>query len=50
MMLPFFSESAFGQSRVVSQSELVNQKRLPYVLVGDEIFPLKTWFMKPILG
>ena len=34
----------------IPQPSLVNNKVLPYTLVGDEIFPLKTWLMKPYPG
>ena len=32
------------------QPETVNGIQLPYTLVGDEIFPLKQWLMKPYPG
>ena len=37
---------AFG----VPEPRTVENYNLPYVLVGDEIFPLKPWLMKPFPG
>ena len=34
----------------IPEPSLVNNKVLPYTIVGDEIFPLKTWLMKPYPG
>ena len=34
----------------IPESESVNGVDLPYVLVADEIFPLKPWLMKPFPG
>ena len=47
-----FSQSemgtAFNQHRMhIPEPENVHGTTLPYVLVADEIFPLKTWLMKP---
>ena len=49
------SESAFGKlfdagpsGLNIPSPRLVGNFRLPYVLIGDEIFPLKPWLMKLI--
>ena len=34
----------------IPQSSNVSGHMLPYVLVGDDIFPLKVWLMKPFPG
>ena len=34
----------------IPESEVVSSVELPYVLVSDEIFPLKSWLMKPYPG
>ena len=51
------SESAFGKlfdagpsGLNIPSPRLVGNFRLPYVLIGDEIFPLKPWLMKPYPG
>lgn len=51
------SESAFGKlfeggrsGLSIPSTRLVGNSRLPYVLIGDEIFPLKPWLMKPYPG
>lgn len=51
------SESAFGKlfdsgpsGLCLPSPRLVCNSRLPYVLIGDEIFPLKPWLMKPYPG
>ena len=48
------SESAFGKlfdggpsGLSIPSPRLIGNSRLPYVLIGDEIFPLKPWLMKP---
>lgn len=38
-----------GDAKIPPQSP-VNGFDLPYVLIGDEIFPLKNWLMKPYPG
>ena len=51
------SESAFGKlfdacpsGLKIPSPRLVGNFRLPYVLIGDEIFPLKPWLIKPYPG
>ena len=51
------SDSAFGQSFDNSPNKLNipapaphGSKTLPYVLLGDDIFPLKPWLLKPYPG
>lgn len=51
------SESVFGKlfdsgpsGLCLLSPRLVGNSRLPYVLIGDEIFPLKPWLMKPYPG
>lgn len=49
--------SIFGQSEVyrmlnnqelpLPEPGLINGKHVPHFIIGDEIFPLKTWLMKP---
>ena len=34
----------------IPETSLVGNTNLPYVLVGDDIFPLKPWLMKPYPG
>ena len=55
MMLQFFGSSAIskmlGNNLIhVPDDELINEVKLPYTLVGDDIFPLKTWLIKPYPG
>ena len=47
-----FNESAFGQAFKNSTVPIPNPKKkgeftLPYVIMGDDIFPLKPWLIKP---
>ena len=51
------NESEFGQvfekyqsELNISSPELVENLMLPYVMLGDHIFGLKTWLMKPYPG
>ena len=49
------SESGFGKlfesdTMTIPQPREISGHKLPYVLVGDEIFPLKPWLMKPYPG
>jgi len=51
------SKSAIGRFFEKSSSSLSfpshslhDSKTLPYVIVGDDIFPLKSWLMKPFPG
>ena len=51
------SESVFGKTFAsgpeafdVREPRTVENYNLPYVLVGDEMFPLKPWLMKPFPG
>ena len=34
----------------IPSPQLTGNEMLPYVLIGDGIFPLKPWFMKPFPG
>ena len=50
-----FAESKFGKAFTDGKinlpiAEFIGGKELPYVLVGDAIFPLKTWLVKPYSG
>ena len=52
-----FSNTSFGEAFDKQSTELniprqskFGQQILPYVLVGDDIFPLKNWLMKPYPG
>ena len=52
-----FTESIFGKMFEESPTDLhipspqlTGAEMLPYVLIGDEIFALKPWFMKPFPG
>ena len=50
-----FAESSFGQALLENKLDLpeaagVNGHMLPYVIVADDIFPLKPWMMKPYGG
>ena len=43
--------SMLDQNRLnIPASSCVNNINLPYVIVADEIFPLKTWLLKPYPG
>ena len=51
------AESEFGKifsenpvALQLPKPRLVGNATLPYVLVGDDIFPLKPWLMKPFPG
>ena len=42
---------AFEQNEIdIPEAEVVDGYTLPYFIVSDAIFPLKTWLMKPFLG
>ena len=50
-----FAESSFGNALLENKLDLpvaeeVNGHKLPYVIVADDIFPLKPWLMKPYGG
>ena len=50
-----FEESQFGRGFAQSKVPIPNpttrrQFTLPYVIVGDDIFPLKPWLLKPFPG
>lgn len=50
-----FSQSEIGMAFEdgdieIPEAEVVDGKTLPYVIVSDAIFPLKTWLMKPFPG
>ncbi|XP_033112750.1 protein ALP1-like [Anneissia japonica] len=45
----FFKQADMGVLKVPMPSD-VNGYTLPYVLLGDDIFPLKTWLVKPYGG
>lgn len=51
------SQSAFGKffdggpsGLSILSHRLVSNSRLPYVLIGEQVFPLKPWLMKPYPG
>ena len=52
------SNSAFGQAfdkgpetlKIPSPCNYKNVDNLPFVLIGDDIFPQKSWLMKPFPG
>ncbi|XP_071957894.1 uncharacterized protein [Antedon mediterranea] len=45
----FFKRADFGTLKLPPPS-VVGGQQLPYVLLGDDIFPLKTWLIKPYGG